>query len=364
MITIINHFLPFRTKPQICILSPIFNLMRILHFHRNNGDLESINAVLGCPVIFPHYSNTPEDLELFDESESEKNALILDAFFYTANWFREVICAFASQREVNIRSKVLLRLSNLISMEATIRNMLSVLPSSYCPPKCHFMTMETNPVDMKKPKPVKEAKDKKKPNDSIPNNSNLMANRTQNNTLANLLQTTKCDEKKGPGSGFYGPKEVYRQLDPDVMLLLQESLCTIYPLPKEKLGVSLGLAEYKFILEDLILKLESVTGLKKCTGFQKEQFIISPVALIYDIKQFLPRIMYFFEQISAAIQKNQEFGQEESTDKFLYTDEMGQLKRSFGLTLRLMAALFSWQGFHQEKHEELLKSKKFCDRIG
>lgn len=321
--------------------------------------MESINAVLGCPVIFPHFSNSPEDLELFDEAECEKNTLLLDAFFYTANWFREVICAFASQREVNIRKKVLLRLSNLIALEQHIRSMLLVLPSSYNPPKSHFMTMEPNPVDFKKPKPIREAKDKRKGNDSIPNISTLMANRTQNNTLANLLQTTKVDEKRGSGcsSGFYGPKEIYRQLDPDVMLLLQESLCTIYPLPIENLGACLGLAEYKFILEDLILKLESVTGMKKCTGFQQEQFIISPIALIYDIKQFLPRFMHFFEQLSAAIQKNQELGQEQSTDKSLYSDEMGQLKMCFGLTVRLLAALFSWQGFHQEKHQELFKSR-------
>lgn len=333
--------------------------------------------MLGCPVVFPQFINSPEDVEL---DGTEKSARLLDVFFYTANWFREIICAFASQRVLNIRKKVLMRLTDLISLEQNIRNLLATMPqkSNYTPPKCHFMTTEKQdleairktkaPAANKEPAGNKRKSKKateKQPTESIPNNSTLMEGGTNNHTLGNLLQSSRVDEgtnksKNLSTSGFYGPKEVYRQLDPDILMLLQESLCTSYPLPRDKMGTCLGLAEYQFIVEDLILKLESVTGLKKSSGFQQDQFIIFSVALITDMKQFLERFMQFFNQFSDAIKRNQELQANESSDACLYTDEMNQLKRCFGLTMRLYAALFSWQGFHQEKHQKLFKSKGFC----
>lgn len=344
-------------------LAPTFNIVRILSFHLQNGNLEGINALLGCPIIFPQFINSPEDLE-FDDPV--KNVLIMDIFFQTANWFREIICAFSSQRELKIRMKVLQRLAELISLEQNIRNLLPTMPATYMPPKCYFMTTDRNEMETGKKAPKtatqsgekgkEKEKDKSKPVDSIPNNSTLLSGDQT------LLQSSRAEAVGGgrkavSSSGFYGPKEVYRQLDPDILLLLNEALCTSYPLPRDKMGTCLGLAEYKFIVEDLILKLESVTGLKKGIGFQQEQYVFSAVSLISDLVTFLERFMHFFDQIASAIKGNQAMGEDESTDKNLYTDEMNILKMCFGLTLRLLAALFSWQGFHQEKHQMLFKSE-------
>lgn len=341
--------------------------MRILHFHRCNGNLESINAVLGCPIIFPQFTDSPEDVML---DNVEQRIYLMDIFFYTANWFREVVCAFATQRELNIRKKVLMRLADLISLERNIRNLLPTMPKSYNPPACHFMTMDKNDVveRLKKSAKLASSSSQKKKDDNapqtslqIPNNSTMMAaDRTGNQTLGLTMQTTRAEEKKNSSLsvGFYGAKEIYRQLDPDIMMLLNEALATNYPLKTEQVGKYLGLDEYQFILVDLILKLESVTGTKKNVGFDQEQFVIYSVPLIYDMKQFLARFMHFLDQISEAIVKNQELAEDDTESALLYSDEMGELKACFGLTLRLMAALFSWQGFHQEKHQELLKSER------
>lgn len=296
----------------------------------------------------------------------EQRIQMMDILFYTANWFREVVCAFATQRELNIRKKVLMRLADLISLERNIRNLMPTMPRSYNPPPCHFMSLDKNDVAerLKKSAKLSSSSSPKKKDDAgkdknpqtslqVPNNSTLM---TGNQTLGQY----RVEEKKnGLGLSLYGSKEIYRQLDPDIMMLLNEALSTNYPLKSEQVGRYLGLDEYQFILVDLILKLESVTGTKKSGGgFDQEQFFIFSVALIYDMKQFLGRFMQFLEQISTAILKNQELAGEDTDSSCLYSDEMGQLKACFGLTLRLLAALFSWQGFHQEKHQELLKSEK------
>lgn len=339
------------SKSMLSTLCPVFNLLRILHFHRFNGDLEGINAVLGCPVIFPKFINSPEDLELMDDAESDRNKMILDTFFHTANWFREVICAFTSQQVLNIRKKVLIRLSELIALEEHIRNLIRVMPVDYQAPKSQFMTLtgtETPLEPFKKPKLPGKPSTRKTNQDT---NVTQLGVTTQSNTLGNL--TTKS--KSVAGVNFYGPKEVYRQLDIDIMLLLQESLCTEFPLPKEKIGSCLGLLEYQFIVEDLILKLESVTGIRKFNQLQKEreQFVLSPVALICDTKQFLPRFEHFFNQLQEAIHRLRErmSGSDDCND------EINRLKYCLGITLRLFAAFLSWPGFHQAKNEQLLKSK-------
>lgn len=357
----------YKTRPTIATLSPIFNVMRILCFHSDGGNLEAINAVLGCPVIFPQFINSPEDL---DVDGGPLGARKMDILFYTANWFREIVCAFASQRELNIRVKVLRRLGDLIALEQNIRNMLRLMPAGYSPPTCHFLAWEKHEVDGgkrakaatgaavakgKAGEPMTTKEKNKKKVDSIPNNSTLLSG---DQTLGNLMQSSRVEEKKNAAnmSGFYGPKEVYRQLDLDILILLKEALCTSHPLPLEKVGTCLGLEEFRFIAEDLILKLETVTGLKKASGFQQEQFVVSSAALVVDVSRFLNRFVQFLDQLSDTIQRNQEVaGDEEAA---LYTDEMNLLKRCLGVTLRLLSAFFSWQGFHQEKHQEVFKSEE------
>lgn len=344
-------------KSDLLMLCPVFGLMRILNFHRYNGDLENINAMVGCPIIFPKFVNSPEDLELFDERENEKNQMLLDALFYTANWFREVICAFSGQTELNIRQKVLQRLNDVIRLEDNIRNLLKVLPGDYKPPKSQFMsTLDAVGVldTFKKPRPVAKSKQKKNTTAVQPDNT---VSRTQNQTLGNITQNTSSKTTNSAFLNSYGPKEIYRQLDPDVMHLLKEPLCTLYPMPTEKVGTCLGLPEFKFIIEDLILKLESVTGVKKLTPNQVVQFIICPVALIYDIKQFLPRFMQFFNQILDAMDKIASQGKESGKSALLSADEINFLKTCFGLTLRLWSGMFSWSGMRQEAHQGLLQSK-------
>lgn len=76
--------------------------MRILHFQRNRGNLETINALLGCAIFIPKLG----DENLFDVYSDEQASQVLDVLYYTVNWMRVSISAFVTQDEPMIRRKV------------------------------------------------------------------------------------------------------------------------------------------------------------------------------------------------------------------------------------------------------------------
>lgn len=77
--------------------------MRILHFQRNKGNLESINALLGCAIFVPKLDR---DVNIFETYTDEQGVKILDILFYTINWLRVCISAFVTQDDPMIRGKV------------------------------------------------------------------------------------------------------------------------------------------------------------------------------------------------------------------------------------------------------------------
>lgn len=76
--------------------------MRVLHFQRNKGNLESINALLGCAIFIPKL----QDVNIFDIYTEEQSLKVLDVLFYTVNWMRVTISAFVTQDDPMIRGKV------------------------------------------------------------------------------------------------------------------------------------------------------------------------------------------------------------------------------------------------------------------
>lgn len=77
--------------------------MRILHFQRNKGNLESINALLGCAIFIPKLQ---EANNIFDMYTEEQACKVLDILVYTVNWMRVSISAFVTQDDPMIRGKV------------------------------------------------------------------------------------------------------------------------------------------------------------------------------------------------------------------------------------------------------------------
>lgn len=94
--------LTLHNDSKILLLAPHFRLLRILHYKQNNGLLDGIDALLGCPIIMPNV-----DIEDLDSDQAKQ---VADCLFHGINWFREVLSAFITQKSRNLRVKVVHRL--------------------------------------------------------------------------------------------------------------------------------------------------------------------------------------------------------------------------------------------------------------
>lgn len=159
--------------------------------------------------------------------------------------------------------------------------------------------------------------------------------------------------------------EFLRAMDADILILFDEKLELKYPLPQDNIGECLGLLEFRFLLEDLTQKIESIFGVHKFGSVSEiYQNISFPVNFLCDVIEVLPTLIKQFELISkhlkaivnasidTEIADSDDFG---FTDD-LFSDEANLVKMCFGLCLRIIAALFSWPGFEDEIHKTLLKS--------
>ncbi|KAJ8301396.1 hypothetical protein KUTeg_020383 [Tegillarca granosa] len=110
-----------KVADPIC-LSPNFRLLRVVEQRQNNGDLENIDALLGCAIFLPKE-------EVFDKIESlsqKEKETICACLFYCINWFREVVNGFANQTDTEMKAKVITRLQNIISLQKKLEKCLAV----------------------------------------------------------------------------------------------------------------------------------------------------------------------------------------------------------------------------------------------
>ncbi|KAB7499610.1 Fanconi anemia group D2 protein, partial [Armadillidium nasatum] len=87
---------------RIVTVAPHFRLMRMVESHLYAGDLGNIDALLGCGVQMP----TPETYEEFSSLSDKEQTFALTCLFYAINWFRELINAFATQKDKELKRKV------------------------------------------------------------------------------------------------------------------------------------------------------------------------------------------------------------------------------------------------------------------
>ena len=94
------------------------------------GDLEEIDAVLGCGVcMFPK-----DDISnIRDLSVVEKNAVCATLLLHVTNWFIELVNSFSSQQVEDIKVKVLVRMKQVLEMQKMIATALKQYPSFRTP---------------------------------------------------------------------------------------------------------------------------------------------------------------------------------------------------------------------------------------
>uniref|UniRef100_A0A8C7G6K9 FA complementation group D2 n=1 Tax=Oncorhynchus kisutch TaxID=8019 RepID=A0A8C7G6K9_ONCKI len=343
-------------------LSPFFRLLRLCEEQQHQGDLEEIDALLGCPLILT-------DMDVVEKSESlskPEREFLCGLLFQTINWFREVLNAFCSQKDPEMKMKVVTRLQNITYLQTLLERTLAATPG-YAPPLANFdgESTEGAPVSSSSAAPKKGKKEGTGKKRKAPA-KNPSADSSQ------LEEGTEVQEATRPGVSLVSYRHFFRELDMEVLSVLQCGLLSRSLLDSElhskvREEVQLGPAELVFLLEDMWRKLEfSLTAAPakrvpffkgktdKSVGFSHLQQK-SPKDIAACCVQLLPTLCTHLENCHNHFQTLLSENQGVVDASGLDVREHQLLSSAYQLLLQVLHTTFSWSGFSQPEHRGLLK---------
>ncbi|KAM3877832.1 Fanconi anemia group D2 protein [Diretmus argenteus] len=355
-------------------LAPFFRLLRLCQEKQNQGDLEEIDALLGCPVILTDM-DVVEKIESLSKVEREFLCTLL---FHTINWFREVINAFCRQKETEMKLKVMTRLQNITYLQTLLERALAAMPG-YVPPLANFDGESTEGVVPGAAAPLNKAKKDGtgKKRKATSKNSSGNSSVLEEGTEADETQQEQPEKEKEKEArqvvSLVAYRPFFRELDMEVLSVLQCGLLSRSLLDTElntkvREEVLLGPAELVFLLEDMHRKLEfSLTAapakrvpflLKgrtdKSVGFSHVQQMSSKDIASCCV-QLLPALCSHLENCHNHFQtllcENNGVVDGPATD----IQEHQLLSSSYQLLLQVLNTTFSWFGFSQPDKRSLLK---------
>uniref|UniRef100_A0A673HYJ0 Fanconi anemia group D2 protein-like n=1 Tax=Sinocyclocheilus rhinocerous TaxID=307959 RepID=A0A673HYJ0_9TELE len=311
------NLLPLMTQDQqrvspLC-LSPFFRLLRLCEEVQHQGDLEEIDALLGCPLILT-------DMEKVESLSKAEREFLCSLLFYTINWFREVVNAFCKLNDPEMKMKVVTRIQNITYLQSLLQTCLAGTRDH----------------------PEKESEKEK-----------------------------EKDAKSGVSLSSYWP--FFRELDVEALSVLQCGLLSRTLLDTElhsklKEEVQLGPAELLFMLEDMWRKLDfslaSAPAKKapflksktdRAVGFahlqQKNAKEIATCCM-----ELLPTLCTHLENCHNHFQTLLSEHQGVVDAPGVDVKEQQLMCSAYQLLLQVLHTTFSWAGFSGPEHRALLKS--------
>ncbi|KAG9481371.1 hypothetical protein GDO78_010554 [Eleutherodactylus coqui] len=250
-----------RPVSPLC-LCPFFRLLRLCIEDEFDGNLDEIDALLGCPLYLT-------DLEVVDKVESlsrQEQEFLCSLLFLAINWFIEVVNAFCKQPNADLKGKVLRRLQNITWLQSVLEKCLPACPG-YIPQCASFdgQQMRKSPSVVPAVAAPKKAKKGKKRPLGDGKNSSSEASQIQEQLDSVPQETHKSlaekekDENSRPTINLSSFRPFFRELDIDVFTVLQSGLvkCSLLDsdmCTKATEVVQLGPTELVFLLDDLYRK--------------------------------------------------------------------------------------------------------------
>lgn len=324
------------------ILSPLFQLVQTLHSKREDGNLSSIDALLGCAIVMPTF-----DMDLIEDMEHSTVSSILDCLIHCVNWLRELLNAFASQTDSVLKSKILHRVLQIADIETLIGQILLSSKIAYKPPVCTFninkYTGEQGERKTPKAQNSKSKPQKKSAHDDTVLPVTVKSQATQNNVNLNK----KLD------SIYNLP---FRPLNLHLIHLLNSDLTSENDEDSNLSGKTMT-----FLLRCVNINLEKVliSKIKRKTFLTKQENVET-----YDpkraeecaksVSEILPKIKKNLQFVTSYIDShNIENSQNENG--FIFSSEMIDHLLCLESIYNMFTIYFKWIGF-KNNHSALLKS--------
>lgn len=290
----------------------MFRLLRLLHFRQHDGDLDTIDALLGCGVIMP---------TITDNMDTDQIKQAADCVLHCSNWFRENISAFVSQKSRLLRKKVIQRLENLIELENILQELV--------------------PDDANKKQKLDVKKGRKSPKSKEIINETITSIATQNTKVTASSSISK--------SRYESSENNFREMDTDIIILLKYpvNINNETPTQLSQNDIQLELKEFCYLLKDVILKFEVLLQGKKVGLSTLNR--IKAKNIIKDFQNFLPNIIKTLNKITTLLKQKLDDNED------LFSKEVDELKSAFGLILHCIGLVFSWYGFQDGNNLDLLR---------
>ncbi|NWJ08367.1 FACD2 protein, partial [Crypturellus undulatus] len=382
-----------RIISPIC-LSPSFRLLRLYTGEQNNGSLEEIDALLGCPLYLT-------DLEVegkLDSLSKQEREFLCSLLFHALNWFREVVNAFCQQQDAEMKGKVLTRLQNITELQNVLGKCLAATPG-YIPPAATFDSEALEAVPSSSAAgPVKKKNGRKKKSDG----SKTFADRSQvdecsegnqpDTELSELEKSAGEREAGNPLVQLQNYRQYFRELDLEVFNVLHCGLLTKSVLDTEmhteaREVVQLGPDELFFLLDDLCWKLDHVLtpGPMRRMPFSKAYFKL--LGLLQERgykdvgfshlcqkspKEVATYVVKLLKPLCSHMENMHNYFQVIATENHGIVDGPGVNVQEYQLMsscyqqlLLTFRFLFSWNGFSQNENSDLLRSalQVLADRL-
>ena len=116
-----------RRRESLIWLPSVFRAVACAEKCARDGDMENVDAPLGCPIFAFDFSVMSSFATL---SRADKERVVM-TLLHTANWLREIINAFATQNDKEMRGKVFQRVQHLVCVERELRKCLGSNPELY-----------------------------------------------------------------------------------------------------------------------------------------------------------------------------------------------------------------------------------------
>ncbi|XP_075238218.1 fancd2 [Lycorma delicatula] len=365
------------TWPLSC-LNSTFRLLQSLEKH----DLNEIDALLGCGLVFP--TTDVYSTAKFNDLSPYQQHVVLNCLFYAINWFRGVISCFSFLIKKKKPQNILIRLRTVVWLMDQLSYCLP-LTMDYIPPQCYFRCPSFRVKPDKANKKKKPGKKKEKNNKKKNKNTENHGSQKSINEIEGSDDEEEEDEGENNTVNVEGDKKAnlslyqnfFRELDIDVWLLLTQPL-TFTPtrIQDGKFTDEMGPSELLFILDDFVRKLEHKlpSSMKRLSNFKSNSTYHVGFESIdaFDEIVIIKNTITLLGNLTTYLEKTFEYTQNllKENDEILDSPAMflpgpNAVKHCQHHILSIFSTVFSWHGFKDGSNNKLFLDglQKIASRI-